>query len=231
MSLKPSAEDYCNQCVSLVLTRKETNPALLEDKWGEKYKESASFPRSFVLNATPEDSQLNGEEIFVLFRLVDDCVKHDVNNVKAFVSTTVICNEESTHHESIVAEFISEIKARRAEEDTCSLEDVVNIAQTCLRSNTDNKAEISEPRQPKLSLDVFTELFGWKSKALSLKRAQQEVKESLEKKEKVQTENAQVTMVTTDDSQQECGICFSELQYDGKLCRKLFIVHYWSLGK
>lgn len=206
------SEDSCEQCVSLVLNHRETSPALLKERWGEMYKEAASVPRAFILNATPETTQCSGE-IFVLFRL--DCVMQDANNVKAQVSTVVVCNEEGMH-ESVLVEFISKIKTSSAEGDVLSLEEVVNIAKSCFCPYTDNKADLSEPRQPKLSLDVFAELFRWNSKALSLKRAQQEVRKSLAKKEKGPSENAHV-VVTADDCQHECGICFMELQYDGKL--------------
>lgn len=223
-SLELSVEDSYDQFATLDLTHTETNPTLLKERWGEKYKEAASLPRAFILNATPDTSLCNGGEVFVLFQL--DCEKHDTRKVKARVSTVVICNEEGMH-ESVLAEFISKIKARSAEADTCSLEEVVNIANSCFYpANTDIKADESEPRQPKLSLDVFAELFGWNSKALSLKRAQQEVKMYLTNKEKGQSENAHmvVPMLTADHSQRECGICFMELQYDGKLhvCSKSF---------
>ncbi|KAL9954849.1 hypothetical protein ACROYT_G042432 [Oculina patagonica] len=203
------SEDSCEQCVSLVLTRSETSPASLKEKWGEMYKEAASLPRSFILNATPESSQYNGE-IFTLFQL--DCLTHDANNVNVQASTVVVCDEEGMH-ESVLAEFISKIKASSAEGDVFSLKEVVNIAKSCFCPNTDNKADLSEPRQPKLSLDVFAELFRWNSKALSLKRALQEIRKSLAKKEKGPSENAHV-VGTGDDCQHECGICFMELQYN-----------------
>jgi len=190
---------------------------LLKEGWGEKYTEAASIPRAFILNVTPDTCQCSGGEMFVLFKL--DCMKHNTRKVKARVSTVVICNEEGMH-ESVLAEFISKIKAISAEADICSPEEVVNIANSCFYLNTDNRADESKPKQPKLSLDVFTKLFGWNSKALSLKRAQQEVKAYLTDKDKAQPENAHtvVPTVTADQAQQECGICFMEFQYDGKQC-------------
>ena len=212
-----SVEDSYEEFASVVLTRTETNPTLLRERWGEKYKEATSLPRAFILNTTPNTSQYSGGEICVLFQL--DCMKHDTRKVNARVSTVVICNEEGMH-ESVLAAFISKIKARSAEADICSLEEVVNIANSCFYLNTDNNADESKPRQPKLSLDVFAKLFGWNSKALSLKRAQQEVKICLTDKEKSQSENDHTVVPTlrADHSQRECGICFMEFLSDGKQC-------------
>lgn len=210
-----SVEDSYEQFASVDLTCTETNPTFLKEQWGEKYREAASLPRVFILNVTPRTCQCNGGEIFVLFK--DDCMTHDTRKVKARVSTVVVCNEEGMH-ESVLAEFISKIKARSMEADICSLEEVVNIAKCCFYLNTDNKANESKPKQPKLSLDVFTKLFGWNFEALSLKRAQQEVKTYLTNRDKDQGESDQMVVPTStaDHTQQECTICFMEFQPDGK---------------
>ena len=210
-------EDSCEQFTFVNLSHTETNPTLLKERWGEKHKEAASLPRAFILNVTPDTCQCSGGEMFVLFKLTGNCMKHDARKVTARVSTVVICNEEGMH-ESVLAEFISKVKARSAEADICSLEEVVNIANSCFYLNTDNKADEFKPKQPKLSLDVFTRLFGWNSKALSLKRAQQEVKTYLTDKDKIQPENTftVVPTVTAGHAEQECGICFMEFQYGGK---------------
>ena len=210
-----SVEDSYEQFASVDLIRTETSPTFLKEQWGEKYKEAASLPRAFILNVTPDNCQCNGGEIFVLFKV--DCMAHDTRKVKARVSTVVVCNDEGMR-ESVLAEFISKIKARSTEVDNCSLEEVVNIAKCCFYLNTDNKANESKPNQPKLSLDVFTKLFGWNFEALSLKRAQQEVKTYLTDRDKNQPENAQMVVPTStaDHGQQECTICFMEFQPDGK---------------
>ena len=210
-----SVEDSYEQFAFVNLSRTETNPTLLKERWGEKYKEAASLPRAFILNVTPDTCQCSGGEMFVLFKL--DCMKYDTREVKAQVSTVVVCNEEGMH-ESVLAEFICKIKARSTEADICSLEEVVSIANSCFYLNTDKNVEESKPRQPKLCLDVFTKLFGWNSKAFSLKRAQQEVKTYLTNREKSHPENALVVvpMLTADHAQQECGICFMEFEHDGK---------------
>ena len=224
-----SVEDSYEQFASVDLTCTETNPTFLKEQWGEKYKEAASLPRAFILNVTPDTFQCNGGEIFVLFKA--DCMTHDTRKVKARVSTVVICNEEGMH-ESVLAEFISKIKARRTEAGLCSLDEVVNIAKCCFcLLNTGSIADESKPKQPKLSLDVFTKLFGWDFKVLSLKRAQQEVKTYLTNRDKNQPENAQMVVPTStaDQAQKECTICFMEFQPDGKqqcmLKKFMFLLH------
>ena len=224
-----SVEDSCEQFASVDLTCTETSPTFLKEQWGEKYKEAASLPRTFILNVTPDTCQCNGGEIFVLFKV--DCMKHDTRKVKARVSTVVICNEEGMY-ESVLAEFISKIKARSTEGGIYSLEEVVNIAKCSFYLlKTDNIANESTPKQPKFSLDVFTKLFGWNFKALSLERAQQEVKTYLTNRDKNQPENAQMVVPTStaDHAQQECTICFMEFQPDGKqqcmLKKFVFIAH------
>lgn len=213
--LQFTVEDSCEQYAFVDLSHTETNPTVLKERWGEKYKEAASLPRVFILNVTPDTHQFSGGEMLVLFKF--DGMKHDTRKVKARVSTVVVCNDEGMH-ESVLAEFISKINNRSAEADICSLDEVVNIANGCFHLNTDNKADESRPKQPKLSLDVFNKLFGWNSKALSLKRAQQEVKTYLTGKEESQPENAHMAVPpsTAGHSQQECGICFMEFQLDGK---------------
>ena len=224
-----SVEDSYEQFAFVDLTCTETNPTFLKEQWGEKYQEAASLPRAFILNVTPDTCQCNGGEIFVLFKV--DCMKHDTRKVKARVSTVVICNEEGMH-ESVLAEFIPKIKARSTEAGIYSLEEVVNIAKCCFYiSKTDNIANESTPKQPKFSLDVFTKLFGWNFKALSLERAQQEVKTYLTNRDKNQPENAQMVVPnsTADHTQQECTICFMEFQPDGKqqcmLKKLMFLSH------
>lgn len=209
------SEDSYEQFASVYLTHTETNPTLLKERWGRKYKEAGSLPRAFILNTTPDTCHCSEGEICVLFQL--DCMRHDTRKVKAHVSTVVICNEEGIH-ESVLAEFISKMKAMSSEAGICNLEEVVNIANSCFYLNTGNNADKSKPSQPKLSLDVFSKLFGWSSKALSLKRAQQEVKIYLTDREKSQSENDHTVVSTlrVDHPQRECGICFMEFQYDGK---------------
>ena len=219
-ALVSDSHDDC-QCF-LLLNHQETSPASLEKNWGEKYKEAACFPRVFILDATPEDSQSNSEELFVLFRLVEDCLECDAGNVKARVSTVVVCSDENAH-ESVLRKFNSSIQMNNARQKIWSLQEVVNIAMNCFQSVVASKTVSQGPRKPILALDMFTELFGWKSETFSLEMAQQEVKNSMRKKNTRQAvpeaPPPSVTMVSVDHCQQtECVICFLPFGWKGKFC-------------
>ena len=217
----PELDECDDKWVFLMLSHQEITGAFLEEKWGEKYKEAACFPRTFSLNATPQSSQFNGEELFVLFRLVEDCLRHDTSKVKASVSAVVICNNENAQ-ELVLTEFISLMQKKSTKQEIWSLEDVVNIATNCFQSNIAKGTEFTEPRKPRLSLEIFTELFGWTSETFSLNAAQQEAKKYL--KEKVNhtlPENSPTaeTMATSNNQQwSECGICYRQLYCEGKFC-------------
>jgi len=210
----PELDECDDKWVFLMLSHQEITGAFLEEKWGEKYKEATCFPRTFSLNATPQSSQFNGEELFVLFRLVEDCLRHDTSKVKASVSAVVICNNENAQ-ELVLTEFISLMQKKSTKQEIWSLEDVVNIATNCFQSNIAKGTEFTEPRKPRLSLEIFTELFGWTSETFSLNAAQQEAKKYL--KEKVNhtlPENSPTaeTMATSNNQQRsECGICYRQL--------------------
>ena len=222
---EPSSSD--NEWVCLILDNQETTPVALAEKWGEKYKEAACFPRTFILNVTPQTSQFNGAELFVLCRPVEDCLEPDKSKVKASVGTLVISSDE-TAHELVLAEFASWIQMKSAKEEISSLEDVVNIAKNCFQLNVTDKLDCSEPRKFRLSLEVFTELFGWKSEAFSLKMARQEAKQFLKKKmthDLSENSPALATMATADHQlQTECGICFLLLHCKGEFCCKVFYI-------
>ena len=216
----PASDSYDNYQFYLFLNRQETSPASLEKKWGEKYKEAACFPRVFALDAMPEDPQSNSEDLFVLFRLAEDCVESGTGNVKARVSTVAVCSDENAH-ELVLRKFNSLIQLNNAQQKIWSLQEVVNIAMNCFQSKVVSKTVCPGPRKPILALDMFTELFGWKSEAFSLEMARQEVKNSTRKKNIRQAAPedpvASVTMASVDHRQQtECGICFLPFSWKGK---------------
>ena len=201
--LEPSSTDVIHQYIALVFSPEQTNPAHLEEMWGEKYLEAESVPRAFALKVTPLTSQDIDGEVFVLFRQ-----GHRLTNWFA----SVTCSEEHTH-KSVLTEFISEIRLKSVRKDVCglTLEDIVNTARNSFCLNTNSKADTAEPRLPKLSFDVFVDLLGWKSKAFTLAKARQEIKMSLGK-EKFLSENPEPLFST----EMECGICFMELSCNGK---------------
>ena len=71
--------------------------------------------------------------------------------------------------------------------------------------------QFREPRQPRMSLDVFSNLFGWKSKTFSAQGAKQEIKESILMAKDLNTASS---LVASSGQEQwlECEICFKETQ-------------------
>ena len=205
-------------CEGIVITlrRQEIMPAALERQWLNKYKEGTSHPRAFVLNVTPLTSLPNGKEVFTVFRVFEDHVNCSSGNVKALVSL-VVCNDVN-NTENIMADFISQIKVRSTDQIIWTLEDIANVAiciQEGLLSHAHCKVDSKEPRKPRLSLDVFSHLFGWQSKTFSSQAAQQQIKECLPAVTRITTSEA---CVTSGDQQNmlECEICFLEMEGKGE---------------
>lgn len=210
-----------DDCEGVVITlrRQEIMPATLEEQWCNMYKQGASYPRAFVLNVTPLMSRSNGKEVFIVFRVFGDSAKCSSGNVKALVSM-VVCNDEK-NNENVLADFISKIKLRRANQKIWTLEDIANVAiciQAGLLNHTNGKVDCKEPRKPRLSLDVFTHLFGWKSKTFSSQAAQQQIKGCLPVVTGVTTTSS-VAYVTSGDKQRmlQCEICCLEMEDKGEL--------------
>lgn len=204
-------------CEGIVITlrRRETMPAALEQQWFNKYKEGTSHPRAFVLNVTPVTSLSNGREVFIVFRVFEDHADYSSGNVKSLVSL-VTCNDEN-NAESILADFVSQVKLRSNDEKIWTLEDITNVAiciQEELLSHSHGKVDTKEPRKPRLSLDVFTHLFGWKSKTFSSQAAQQQIKELHPAVTRMTTLEADVTSGDK-EGMLECEICFLEMEGKG----------------
>lgn len=204
-------------CEGIVITlrRRETMPAALEQQWFNKYKEGTSHPRAFVLNVTPVTSHSNGREVFIVFRVFEDHADYSSGNVKSLVSL-VTCNDEN-NAESILADFVSQVKLRSTDEKIWTLEDITNVAiciQEELLSHSHGKVDTKEPRKPRLSLDVFTHLFGWKSKTFSSQAAQQQIKELHPAVTRMTTLEADVTSGDK-EGMLECEICFLEMEGKG----------------
>lgn len=204
-------------CEGIVITlrRRETMPAALEQQWFNKYKEGTSHPRAFVLNVTPVTSHSNGREVFIVFRVFEDHADYSSGNVKSLVSL-VTCNDEN-NAESILADFVSQVKLRSNDEKIWTLEDITNVAiciQEELLSHSHGKVDTKEPRKPRLSLDVFTHLFGWKSKTFSSQAAQQQIKELHPAVTRMTTLEADVTSGDK-EGMLECEICFLEMEGKG----------------
>lgn len=143
----------------------------LTENWEQKFKEGASFPRKFVINATPKDLSQFYEEIFVLFKVVDYSQKHNMSQMTAQVNTTIVCTNENTH-EVVLREFMSWMKEKSCKEVVNSLEEVVDIAAKCFNSFVINKPVFQKPSKGGVTSDVFLELSGWKSESFSLEMAQ-----------------------------------------------------------
>ncbi|KAL9954848.1 hypothetical protein ACROYT_G042431 [Oculina patagonica] len=208
--IEPVHRDVCESVV-IKLRRQEITPAALAEQWSHMYKEGASYPRAFILNVTPLISLSNSKEAFIVFRVFEDHGKYNSGEAKALVSM-VVCNEKN-NTEKTLADFISQIECRSAEQEIWTLEDIANVAICFLEghlNNANGKADYKEPRKPRLSLDVFTNLFGWKSRTFSSQGAKQQVKECLAKVNGTTTASA---AAVSDGIQRilECEICFQEI--------------------
>lgn len=203
--------------IVVLLRGQEILPAVLERQWFNMYKEGASHPRAFVLNVTKLMSLSNGKEVFIVFRVFEDHANCSSGDVKALISL-VVCND-GNNIENILTDFISQIKLRKADQKLWTLQDIVNVAiciQGKLLSNAHGKLDSKEPRKPRLSLDIFTHLFGWKSKTFSSQAAQQQIKGCLHAVTGVTTSEA---CVTSADKQRMlgCEICFLEMEGKGEI--------------
>ena len=126
----------------------------------------------------------------------------------------------------LTTDFISQISIKSANQDIWSLEDIANVAALCFHQavakSTNSRVDWSEPRQPRLSMDVFTNLFGWKSKTYSSQGAKQEIKAFV-----TVVEAAAAAVVSDSDVQhQECGICFKDMRDKGEdttIYRQIFV--------
>lgn len=204
--------------VVIKMRRQDIMPESLAEQWSHMYKESASYPRAFVLNVAPAMSLSNSKEGFIIFRIIEDHARFSSVEAQALVSI-VVCND-GNNSQGALTDFNAEIKRRRAEQEIWSIEDIANVAICCLEghlNNANHKADYKEPQKPRLSLEVFTNLFGWKSKTFSSQAAKQQVKECLAK---VNGMTSTTTVAAVSDGNQkmlECGICFQEKTDKGEL--------------
>ncbi|XP_078350805.1 uncharacterized protein LOC144635590 [Oculina patagonica] len=208
--IEPVHRDVC-EGVIIKLRRQEITPAALAEQWSHMYKEGASYPRVFALNVMPLVSLSNSKEVFIVLRVFEDHAKHNSGESKALVSM-VVCNDKN-NTEKTPADFISQIKRRSAEQEIWALEDIANVAICFLEghlNNANGKVDYKEPRKPRLSLDLFTNLFGWKSRTFSSQAAKQQVKECLAEVNGITTASA---AAVSDGMQMilECEICFQEI--------------------
>ena len=208
--------------VVITLRRQEIVPEALEGQWSNMYKEGASHPRAFALNVTPLMSLSNSKEVFTVFRVFEDHAYCSSGNVKALVSL-VVCNDGNSI-ENIMTDFISQIKLRKADQKVWTLEDIANVAICIQRehlSHVHGKVDSKEPRKPRLSLDVFTHLFGWQSKTFSSQAAQQQIKGCLPAVTGIAT--SEVNVMSGDKQRMlECEICFLEMEGKGELYLYIF---------
>ena len=169
------------------------------------------------MNVTPLTPLSNGKEVFIVFRVFEDQANDSSGNVKALVSMVVCSDVNNT--ENILADFVSQVKLRSTDKQIWTLEDIANVAiciQEELLSHCHGKVDSKEPRKPRLSLDVFTHLFGWKSKTFSSQAAQQQIKDLHPAVTRMTTSEADI--VSGDKKNMlECGICFLEMEGKGEL--------------
>lgn len=200
--------------VVMMLRRQDVEQATLAQQWGEMYKEGASHPRTFLLKLTPPLSIPNSKDFFLVFRVLEDFAIE----VKALVNL-VICDDKS-NAERIPREFASQVRARGTEQEIWTLEDIANVTAICFHSeleeSTKGGVDYREPRKPRLSMDVFTNLFGWKSKTYSLQGVQQEIKDCVAEVGGVKTTSAVTASPHSSEEQLECEICFKEMEDEGK---------------
>ena len=200
--------------VFIMLRKQDIVPIALKQCWGQMYKEGACHPRVFVLNVTPLLSIHNSKDVFIVFRVFEEqCLTLHSSEAKAVV-TIVVCNDDACSSR-VPKEFAINIEAKSADQKFWTLEDIVSVASICFRSDaiscSKEGMQFSEPRQPRMSLDVFSDLFGWKSKTFSAQGAKQEIKESTLMAKDLNTTSS---LVASSDQEQwlDCEICFKETQ-------------------
>lgn len=202
--------------VVIRLRKQEVAGEALAQQWGDMHKEGASYPRSFLLNITPFLSISNCKEVFIVFRVFEDSAYVNAGEVRVLVNLA-ICNDKN-NGSRIARDFISQIQARDAEQEIWTLEDISSVACFCVQEEeldgTNGSVDHKEPRPPRMSLNVFTKLFGLKSKAYSSQGAKQEVKEQFTVvggfgKGSTVAPSAQIVK-----QQHECEICFKEIVQD-----------------
>ena len=213
LPVDPAQED-ADAGIVITLRRQDVEQETLAQQWGEMYKEGASHPRTFLLNLTPLRSIPNSKDFFIAFRVSEDCA----SEVKALINI-VICDDYS-NTERITREFVSQIHTKNVEQRLWTLEDIVSVTACCFRrelvESTKGGVDYREPRQPRLTLDVFTNLFGWKSKTYSLQGVQQEIKECVAEVGGVKAASAVTATPRSREQQMECEICFREMEDKGK---------------
>ena len=214
--VKPLSYIFSNEVegVFIVLRKQDIVPIALEQHWGQVYKEGACHPRAFVLNVTPLLSIHNSKDVFIVFRVFEEqCLTLHSSEAKAVV-TIVVCNDDACSTR-VSKEFATSIEAKSADQKFWTLEDIVGVASICFCSDaiscSKEGMQIREPRQPRMSLDVFSDLFGWKSKTFSAQGAKQEIKESIPMAKDLNTASS---LVASGGQEQwlECEICFKETQ-------------------
>ena len=208
--VKPLSYVYSNEVegVFIMLRKQDIVPIALKQYWGQMYKEGACHPRAFVLNVTPLLSIHNSGDVFIVFRVFEEqCLTLHSSEAKAIV-TIVVCNDDACSSR-VPKEFATNIEAKSADKKFWTLEDIVSVASVCFRS--EKGMQFREPRQPRMSLDVFSNLFGWKSKTFSAQGAKQEIKESILMAKDLNTASS---LVASSGQEQwlECEICFKETQ-------------------
>ena len=214
--VKPLSYIFSNEVegVFIILRKQDIVPTALKQRWGQMYKEGACHPRAFVLNVTPLFSIHNSKDVFIVFRVFEEqCLTLHSSEAKAVV-TIVVCNDDACSTR-VSKEFATSIEAKSADQKFWTLEDIVGVASICFCSDaiscSKEGMQIREPRQPRMSLDVFSDLFGWKSKTFSAQGAKQEIKESIPMAKDLNTASS---LVASGGQEQwlECEICFKETQ-------------------
>ena len=216
LHVKPLSYIYSNEVegVFIMLRKQDIVPIALKQHWGQMYKEGACHPRAFVLNVTPLLSIHNSKDVFIVFRVFEEqCLKLHSSEAKALV-TIVVCNDDACSSR-VPKEFATNVEAKSADQRSWRLEDIVSVASICFSSDavscSKDGMQFREPRLPRMSLDVFSDLFGWKSKTYSAQGAKQEIKESTLMAKDL---NTATSLVASSGQKQwlECEICFKETQ-------------------
>ena len=201
--------------IVLTLRRQEVLPETLAQQWRHMYKEGASYPRTFVLNLTSLIPFSNDKEVFIAFRVLEDHTRCHSSQVKAFVSMVVYNDDDYT--ERTLSDFISQIKLKESDQNIWTIQDIADMAicfHSELANNKNVKVDCKEPRKPRLSLDVFVDLFGWRSKTYSSHAAKLQVKRCVTE---VTGHPTTSTTVPLDGHlvMEFCEICFQDMQDQG----------------
>ena len=205
----------------VLMNFQEVQPNQLLQQWGGMYQEGACLPRKFTLDLAPLMSGCHGDRGAYLVCQVGCQQERNPSRVKSELSLA-IWNNLLDHSEIYIKaqmDFVSKLATMKdGDVPVWSVQEAVHCAVSSLRENlscmeSQQIQDYGEPpsRKSRHPLKMLEDLFGWKSKTFSVKRARQEVRESITKSVHVRSDATEEVAMATEELT-VCGICFVELQ-------------------